>query len=184
MVQLRKVGSRRGHELNLAKLTRAQLGECFLADLQARTRRAGQSLELDEIGEVGKNFGRLRGSSRIDQRQARMRRADGIGEDALPRMEGVGALARESLRGFAARAAFGFGTLHFHQREISDGARPGEFGVLERGVMGRRGGEPRERHDDENEVPQGGGSQSTAWNALLDPAIAEKSPTQKSLGDI
>src|SRR5947207_14155854 len=114
----------------------------------------------------------------------RRRMADVIVYVVLQLIEGVVALARESLRGFAARAAFVFGTLHFHQREISDGARPGEFGVLERGVMGRRGGEPRERHDDENEVPQGGGSQSTAWNALLDPAIAEKSPTQKSLGDI
>src|SRR6266404_990256 len=98
-------------------------------------------------------------------------------------MEGVGALGRGSLRGFAARAWFGSGTFHLHQRKIIDRARPCELGVLERGIVGRRGGELRERHDNKNEVPQGGGNQGTAGNVPLNPAVSKKSPPQKTLGE-
>ena len=184
LVESWKVGSQRGGELNFAKLARAQLGQRFLADLQARTHGAGQLLELHDIGKVWKNLRRLRRSGGIDQRLARMRRMYGIGEDALARMKGVGALGRESLRGFAARGRFGFGALHLHQRKIIDRAGPCELRVLERGIVERRGRKLRERHHDKDEVPQGGGNQGTAGNPPLDPAISKKSSTQKTFGDI
>src|SRR6266852_8848436 len=107
---------------------------------------------------------------------------DGIGEDALARVEGVGAFGRKGLIGFAARDGLGFGSFPFEQREIGDGAGPGEFGILERGRMAR-GGEPRVRHEDENEMPQGGSYQGAARDATLDPALLEEAAMQKVLGD-
>src|SRR5438034_996427 len=59
LVQCGEVGSGFGGQLHFAKLTRAQLGERLLADLQARTRRSGQLLELHDVGKVRKNFRRL-----------------------------------------------------------------------------------------------------------------------------
>src|SRR2546430_10635546 len=99
-------------------------------------------------------------------------------------MECVGAFARERFSsGLAARTRLGLGSLHLHQRKISDRPGPGEFGVVERGMVARGSGEPRERHDDKNEVPQGSSNQRTAGNALLNPAISEESSAQKTLGD-
>src|SRR5258708_19374122 len=92
-----------------------------------------------------------------------MRWGNWIREDALARMERVGAFPREMFNsGLAARACFSFGSLHVHQREISDGAGPSEFGVLERGIVTCRGGQLRARHEDKNEVPQGRGHQGPA----------------------
>jgi hypothetical protein len=113
-----------------------------------------------------------------------MRGANGIGEDALPWMKCVGALRRERLGGFASRARFGLGTLDVRQRKIFDRAGPGEFGVLERGEVPRHCGEPRGRHDDKNDMPQGGGNYGAARDAALDPALFEKTPAQKILGNV
>src|SRR6266436_3835674 len=99
---------------------------------------------------------------------------DGIGEDALARVESVGALGREGLGGFAARAGLGFGSFHFEQREIGDGAGPGDFGVIEGGIVTRRRWEMGERHQDKNKVPQGSGYQGAAGDAALNPAFLEE----------
>src|SRR5216684_1649699 len=108
---------------------------------------------------------------------------DGIGEDALARVESVGALGREGLGGFAARAGLGFGSFHFEQREIGDGAGPGDFGVIEGGIVARRRWELGVRHQDKNKVPQGGSYQGAARGAALDPAFLEEAAMQKVLGD-
>src|SRR6266478_1089317 len=111
-----------------------------------------------------------------------MRWADGIGEDALARMESVGAFGSQRLIGFAAWAGFGFRSFHLHQRQISDRTGPGEYRVIECGVVAG-GGEPGERHQDKNEVPQGGGYQSAAGDAVLDPALFEETAGQEVLRD-
>src|SRR6266481_5081338 len=111
-----------------------------------------------------------------------MRWADGIGEDALARMESVGAFGSQRLIGFAAWAGFGFRSFHLHQRKISDRTGPGEYRVIECGVVAG-GGEPGERHQDKNEVPQGGGYQSAAGDAVLDPALFEETAGQEVLRD-
>src|SRR6266478_5806264 len=68
-----------------------QLGERFLADLQTRTRRASRLLELHDVRKVRKNLRRLERGGGVDQCLARMIGVHGISEDALARMEGVGA---------------------------------------------------------------------------------------------
>src|SRR5260370_14667538 len=167
-----KIGSRFGGQLHFAKPTRAQLGERLVADLKARTRRGGHLLELHDIGKVRKNLWRLQTSGGIDQRLARMRRVRRIGEDVLPRMEGISALSRERFRRFAARAGLGFGTLHLHKRKIMDRAGPGEFRVLERVKVACGGRELRGGDYAKKEVPQGGGERGPhggSWPHTTDP---------------
>src|SRR6266853_3529970 len=103
-----------------------------------------------------------------------MRGVHGIGEDALAGMESLGALGRQRLIGLAARAGFVFGGLHFHQREVGDGAGPSKLGVVEGGKVGWGGGEVRGRQDDKNDMPQRGGYQSAARDFALDPAFLEE----------
>jgi hypothetical protein len=112
-----------------------------------------------------------------------MRGVDGISEDALARMEGVGAFGSPGLVGFAARAWFGLRSFHFNQRKIGDGAGPGEFGVVEGGEVGCGGGEARGRHHYKNDMPQGSSDQGAAGNFALDPTLLEEAAIQKVLGD-
>src|SRR5260370_16494207 len=112
-----------------------------------------------------------------------MRWVHRIGEDALARVEGVGTLRREGPIWFAARTRFGFGSFPVEQREIGDGAGPGELSVLKGGKVGRGGGEVRGWHDDKNEVPQGGGNHGAAGDFSLDPAFLEEVASQKVFGD-
>src|SRR5439155_2727250 len=106
---------------------------------------------------------------------------NGIGNDALARMESVGAFWRKRLSRFAARRGFGFRSFHFHQREIGDGAGPRELGVIEFVKMNRCAGEPRGRHDDENDVPQSGCKNYAAVDAALEPAFLKESAIMKVL---
>src|SRR5258708_40104740 len=99
----------------------------------------------------------------------------GIGEDALPRMESVRAFRRERLFRLTARAGFGLRTLGRQKRQIVDGARPSEFCVIQRRVVARRSGELRERHDEENEMPQSSGDQRAARKSPFHPAVLEDS---------
>ena len=114
---------------------------------------------------------------------ARMRGANGIGEDALAWMESVGAFGRKRLFRFAARRGFGFRSFHFHQGKIGDGAGPGKLGIIEFVKMSRGSGEARRRHDDENDVPQSSCKNCAAGNASLDPALLEEAAIQKVFGD-
>jgi len=111
-----------------------------------------------------------------------MRRTDGIGEDALARMEGVGSLRREWLSRLAARAGLGLRRLHLQQRKVGDRAGPGEFGVIELGSSASRRGKLGEWHQDKNEVPQSSGDQGAARDAALDPAFFEEAYTAKLFG--
>src|SRR6266699_1166844 len=122
-------------------------------------------MELHHIRKVWKNLRRLKRGGGVDQRLARMIGMYGIGENALARMEGIGAFRWKRLGGLAARACFGFRTLH--QRKIFDRAGPGELRVLEGGKVARGCGEPRGRHNDKNDVPEGSGNNGAAWNAAL-----------------
>src|SRR6266851_4530824 len=108
---------------------------------------------------------------------------DGIGEDALARVESVGALGREGLGGFAARAGLGFGSFHFEQREIGDGAGPGDFGVIEGGIVARRRWELGVRHQDKNKEQQGGSYQGAAGDESLNPAFPEETVGEEVLRD-
>jgi len=108
---------------------------------------------------------------------------NGIGNDALARMEGVGAFGGKRLFRFAARRGFGFGSFHFHQRKIGDWAGPGELGVIEFVKMSRCAGEPRGRHDEKNDMPQRGSKDRAAGNAALNPALLEEAAVEKVLGD-
>src|SRR5713101_3598335 len=112
-----------------------------------------------------------------------MLRVHRIGKDALARMEGVGTLARKWLRWLAAWAWLGLRTFPLHQRKIIDGARPGELGVIKRGIVTCGGGQLRERHDDKHEVPQGGSDQSTPGDFALHPTVLEEIGGQKILRD-
>src|SRR5437899_663108 len=101
-----------------------------------------------------------------------MVRVDRIGEDALARVESGGAFGGKRLIWFATGARPGFGSFHVHQREISDGTGPGEFGVPEGGIVVRGRGEAWGRHHDEYDVPQGSGYQgATREFALAYPAF-------------
>ena len=108
---------------------------------------------------------------------------NGIGNDALARMESVGTFGRKRLSRFAARRGFGFRSFHFHQGKIGDGTGPGELGVIEFVKMSRCAGEPRERHDEKNEMPQRGSKDCAAGDAALDPALLEEAAIQKVFGD-
>src|SRR5437660_2834966 len=109
---------------------------------------------------------------------------NGIGNDALARMEGVGAFGGKRLFRFAARRGFGFRSFHFHQGKIGDGAGPGKLGVIEFVKMSRGSGEARRRHDDENDVPQSGCKNCAAGDFALDPTLLEEAAIQKVLGDV
>ena len=82
---------------------------------------------------------------------------DGVGDDVLARVEGVGAFGPQWLGGIAVREGFGSGGANFERGEIFDGAGPGEFGVVEGGVAVNGGGEPGDWRDEKDEVPEGGG---------------------------
>src|SRR5229473_1619510 len=112
-----------------------------------------------------------------------MRRANGIGKDALARMESVGAFGRQRLIRLATRTWFRFGSFHFHQRKISDRTGPGELRVVECGKVGCGSGETRRRHHDKYEVPQGGGDDGAARNAAFNPALFEETAGQEVLRD-
>ncbi len=62
-----------------------------------------------------------------------------------------------------------------------DRPRPGEFGVIECRIMTGCSGEFRERHNQKYKVPQRGRHDGAARNAPLDPAIFEKTASQKIL---
>lgn len=113
----------------------------------------------------------------------RMVWVNGIGNDALARMESVGAFGRKRLFRFAARRGFGFRSFHFHQREIGDGAGPRELGLIEFVKMNRCAGEPRGRHDEKNDMPQGRGNDCAAGDFALDPAFFKEAAIEKVLGD-
>jgi len=49
-------------------------------------------------------------------------------------------------------------------------------------ARGRR--EPRGRHNDKNNVPQGGGNDGASGNAALNPALFEEAASQKILGNV
>ncbi len=124
----------------LALLFRAQLLEHFFADLQARLGWPGYLLELNDIGQVGEQLGRLEGSFGIDERLPGMRGAHRIGKDALARVKGVGCgLGRGFQVGF--RGGFGLFAGDFQERKVVDRAGPGELHVLKQRIPVRRAGE-------------------------------------------
>src|SRR5438046_9925816 len=95
---------------------------------------------------------------------------NGIGYDALARMESVGAFWRKRLSRFAARRGFGFRSFHFHQREIGDGAGPRELGLIEFVKMNRCAEEPRGRRAEKNDVRHARGSDRGADDLAADRA--------------
>ena len=112
-----------------------------------------------------------------------MRWAHRIGKDALSRMKSVRALGRKRLFRLAPRRGFGFGSFHFHQGEVGDGAGPGKLGIIEFVKVSRGGGKTGGRHDNKNDMPQCSRYQSTAGDAALDPAFLEEAAIQKVLRD-
>src|SRR5580698_3956143 len=88
-------------------LARMKFSEGFLADLEARAGRSGGSLQLNDVGHIGKNFGSKLRRIGADERLPRVIRTDRIRDDALARMEGVGAFRPERLGGVAVRDDFG-----------------------------------------------------------------------------
>ena len=105
--------------------------------------------------------------------------ADGIGEDALARMKCIGTARRERLVGFAARAGLGLFGAQLDERKVIDGARPGELGIVEGGIVARRGGKIRKRQGEKSEMPEAGGDYSAAGGAAVDPAVLEEAAAQE-----
>jgi len=120
----------------------AQLGECFLADLQARTRRPAISWNWTILGRAGRIFGGSRGAAELINV---WRGCVGCTESVKMRcrMECVGAFWRQRLLG-SPRGSAWLWSVHLDQRKIIDRPGPGEFGVIkaESGVW-RRGASGR-----------------------------------------
>ena len=178
-----QVRRRRGRRCGGSMFAWAQLGKCLFADLDSWTSRPRQLLELNNIRQIRKNFWGLGGRSGIDQRLPRMVRMCRVSEDALAGMESVSAFLRERFFRLAARTGLGFGTLRRQERQIGDRPRPGEFRVVERGIVAGRSLELREGHEKKSYMPQRRGNQGTAGNASLHPAVLEKTFRQKILGN-
>src|SRR6266436_6466392 len=96
-----------------------------------------------------------------------------IGDDALARMEGVGAFGGNRLGRVAAQNRLGLCRGNFESREVLDGAGPSELGIIKDGVAMNDCGEPGDRRYKKNDVPQRSGEDGAFGNAALDPAIAE-----------
>jgi len=107
-----------------------------------------------------------------------------VSENALPWMESVSAFLRERFLRFAAGTGLGFGSLRRQERQIGDRPRPGEFRVIERGIVAGRGPKLREGHEKKSDMPQRRGNQGTAGNTSLDPAVLEETFRQKILRNV
>src|SRR5580704_3127073 len=96
-----------------------------------------------------------------------------VGDDALARMEGVGAFGGNRLGRVAGQNRLGLCGANLQSREVFDGAGPGELGIIKGGVVMNDCGKPGDRRYKKNNVPQRGGENGALGNAALDPAIAE-----------
>jgi hypothetical protein len=96
----------------------------------------------------------------------------GIGKNALPRMIGICAPGREQFLRLAAWAGPGFCARDLQQREIVDGAGPGQLEIFEGGVSaGSR--KLRERSGKKSHMPQRRSDEGAPRDAALHPAILE-----------
>src|SRR5271166_4872278 len=119
--------------------------EGVLADFDARTGGNGGGLQLNDVGHIGKNFWRELRRDGIEQSLARMIWMDGIGDDGLAGMEGVGTFPGKRLGWIAVREKLGLGGADFEFGEVFDGAGPGELRIVEGGVVANGSGKQRER---------------------------------------
>jgi hypothetical protein len=130
-----------------------EFGEIFRAELDMGPGRGNRCLQLDDIGQVGKKLWcELRGD-RIDERLPGMIGADGIGDDALAGMEGVGASRSERPLIFGAQSRFGNGGGDFESWKIFDRSGPGELSVVKRCIVTNDGVQQRKRGDEKDDVP-------------------------------
>ena len=135
---------------------------------------SGGSLQLNDIREFGKNFRRDLRRSGIDERLPRIIWMDGIGDDALARVESVGNFGSGRFIQLGTwEMGFGFATAISSVREIFDGTGPGELSVVEGGVVRQNGVEERKRGEKKDDVPESGGEDGAPGHAALDPAVLE-----------
>src|ERR1700731_1765068 len=111
-----------------------------------------------------------------------MRGMDGLCENSLPWMEGVGAFGRRRLVFRGAENWFWLGGANLKQREIFDLPGPGELGVCERGIRFRPGNLWK-RHGQQSDVPKRSGKNCSARQLAIDPDIPEKTCGKKILCD-
>ncbi len=130
-----------------------EFSEVFRTDLDMWPGRGNRCLQLDDIGQVGKEIGcELRGNG-IDERLAWMIGAYGIGDDALPGMEGVRTFRGERLLLFGAKSGFWSGGGDFESWKIIDRSRPGELRVVKRCIVTNDRAQQRKRGDEKDHVP-------------------------------
>ena len=81
-----------------------KLSEGLLIDLNFGFSGNGRGLQLHDVGKIRQNFWRRGRRCRIDERLPRMGDDRWVGEDALARMESVGAFGRGGIFWIAAGA--------------------------------------------------------------------------------
>jgi hypothetical protein len=152
-----------------------KLSEDLFGDFHTRLRGDGILRQQNNIWQAGKNFWRDYSSNGVDQSLARVRWRDGVGENALARMERFGPFAGDRFGNVATRAwRGGRGSRGKSQRrEIIDWAGPGELKIFKRWIFALGCEEIRPGRQQKNNVPQGGCDYRGARDAAFDRAISE-----------
>ncbi len=151
-----------------------KLREGLLIDLNFGFSGNGRGLQLHDVGKIRQNFWRRGRRGGIDERLSRMGDDCWVGEDALARMEGVGAFGSEGIFWIAAgawRRCFDAGKIQ--RRQIVDRAGPGELKIFQCGVFVGSCFQARPRQQAQHDVEEDSGNNCLASEAIGIPPVGK-----------